>query len=82
MNSKFKIQNSKLWLTAVAMVFALVGSCLQAEAQGKTNTQTDKSGTPKVDTVVVKLNAPKVSGNIEPDSIGIGDRFLYSIEVE
>ena len=82
MNSKFKIQNLKLWLTAVAMVFALVGSCLQAGAQGKTNTQADKSSTPKVDTVVVKLNAPKVSGNIEPDSIGIGDRFLYSIEVE
>ena len=82
MNSKFKIQNLKLWLTAVAMVFALAGSCLEAGAQGKTNTQTDKSSTPKVDTVVVKLNAPKVSGNIEPDSIGIGDRFLYSIEVE
>ena len=82
MNSKFKIQNLKLWLTAVAMVFALAGSCLQAGAQGKPNTQADKSSTPKVDTVVVKLNAPKVSGNIEPDSIGIGDRFLYSIEVE
>ena len=27
-------------------------------------------------------NAPVVSGSIEPDSVGIGDRFLYSIEVE
>ena len=27
-------------------------------------------------------NAPKVSGAIEPDSIGIGDRFTFSIEVE
>ena len=27
-------------------------------------------------------NAPKVSGSVEPDSIGIGDRFTYSIEVE
>ena len=27
-------------------------------------------------------NAPKVSGSVEPDSIGIGDRFTYTIEVE
>ena len=27
-------------------------------------------------------NAPVVSGSIKPDSVGIGDRFLYSIEVE
>ena len=31
---------------------------------------------------VLPANAPKVSGHIEPDSIGIGDRFLYTIEVE
>ena len=31
---------------------------------------------------VIPANAPKVRGTIEPDSIGIGDRFLYSIEVE
>ena len=27
-------------------------------------------------------NAPRISGRFEPDSIGIGDRFTYSIEVE
>ena len=27
-------------------------------------------------------NAPKVRGSVEPDSIGIGDRFTYTIEVE
>ena len=31
---------------------------------------------------VVPQNAPRVSGEFEPDSIGIGDRFLYSVEVE
>lgn len=31
---------------------------------------------------VIPANAPKISGTVEPDSIGIGDRFLYSIEVE
>ena len=87
MNSKFKIQNSKLWWTAVAMVLAMVCGSVQAQgktqaAQSKTQTQAGKSNTPKVDTVVVNLNAPKVKGSVEPDSIGIGDRFLYSIEVE
>ena len=32
--------------------------------------------------VVKPDNAPKVTGSVEPDSIGIGDRFTYSIEVE
>lgn len=32
--------------------------------------------------VVRPDNAPKVSGSVEPDSIGIGDRFTYTIEVE
>ena len=27
-------------------------------------------------------NAPVVRGSVEPDSIGIGDRFIYSIEVD
>ena len=81
MNSKFKIQNSKLWLTLIVAlcVCSIFGT---APTNGASKAQADKSSTPKVDTVVVKLNAPKVSGNIEPDSIGIGDRFLYSIEVE
>ena len=32
--------------------------------------------------VVTPDNAPKVTGSVEPDSIGIGDRFTYTIEVE
>ncbi len=32
--------------------------------------------------LALPANAPVVSGSIEPDSVGIGDRFLYSIEVE
>ncbi len=81
MNSKFKIQNSKLWLTLIVAlcVCSIFGT---APTNGASKAQADKSCTPKVDTVVVNLNAPKVSGTIEPDSIGIGDRFLYSIEVE
>ena len=81
MNSKFKIQNSKLWLTLIVAlcVCSIFGT---APTNGASKAQADKSSTPKVDTVVVNLNAPKVSGTIEPDSIGIGDRFLYSIEVE
>ena len=71
MNSKFKIQNSKLGL-------ALIVALCVCSIFGTTPTQ----GTPKTDTVAVKFNAPKVSGTVEPDSIGIGDRFLYSIEVE
>ena len=31
---------------------------------------------------VLPQNAPRVSGKIEPDSIGIGDRFFYTIDIE
>ena len=81
MNSKFKIQNSKLGLTLIVAlcVCSIFGT---APTNGAPKAQAEKGSTPKVDTVVVKLNAPKVSGMVEPDSIGIGDRFLYTIEVE
>ena len=36
----------------------------------------------KAEDRVIPDNAPRVSGRVEPDSIGIGDRFLYTIEVE
>ena len=36
----------------------------------------------KAEDRVRPVNAPRVSGSIEPDSIGIGDRFLYTIDVE
>ena len=40
------------------------------------------TATAQVEGVVKGDNAPKVSGSIEPDSIGIGDRFTFTIEVE
>ncbi len=44
--------------------------------------QDDQSSGVKPSERVIPANAPKISGTVEPDSIGIGDRFLYSIEVE
>ena len=73
MNSKFKIQNSKLGggifkiLLSLAVVF-VVGLSFVVSAQ--------TSG------AALPSNAPRVSGSFEPDSIGIGDRFTYSIVVE
>ena len=66
MNSKFKIQNSKLWLTLTVVVGVCSFFVATAQDEGTT--------TPN--------NTPKVSGQVEPDSIGIGDRFTYSIDVE
>lgn len=65
-NSKFKIRNLNLCLTL--LILCGVGLSFFASAQ------TEGSITP--------ANAPKVSGGFSPDSIGIGDRFVYSIEVE
>lgn len=82
-NSKFKIQNAKLgsrlnrlaaYLTCCV---ALVLTCNIAFAQ-----EADQSSGVKPSERVIPANAPKISGTVEPDSIGIGDRFLYSIEVE
>lgn len=66
MNAKCKIQNAKLWLSL--LVICSVCTYFVASAQ--------------VEGVVRPANAPRVSGSFEPDSIGIGDRFTYSIEVE
>ena len=82
-NSKFKIQNAKLgsrlnrlaaYLTCCV---ALVLTCNIAFAQ-----EADQSSGVKPSERVIPANAPKISGTVEPDSIGIGDRFLYTIEVE
>ena len=83
MNSKFKIQNSKLKLglnrlaAYVTCCVALVLTCNIAFAQ-----EADQSSGVKPSERVIPANAPKISGTVEPDSIGIGDRFLYTIEVE
>ena len=82
MNSKCKIQNSKLELglnrlaTYMTCCVALVLTCNIAFAQA------DQSSGVKPSERVIPANAPKISGTVEPDSIGIGDRFLYTIEVE
>ena len=83
MNSKFKIQNSKLKLELnrlaayLTCCVALVLTCNIAFAQ-----EADQSSGVKPSERVIPANAPKISGTVEPDSIGIGDRFLYTIEVE
>ena len=56
---------------------ALVLTCNIAFAQ-----EGDQSSGVKPSERVIPANAPKISGTVEPDSIGIGDRFLYTIEVE
>lgn len=76
MNSKFKIVNLTLdFLQGHFRGFVSVAVvCLVLSALQPTVAQT-KSEEPRDD-------APKVSGSIEPDSVGIGDRFTYTIEVE
>ena len=66
MNQPFKKYISRLCLTLLALGVALTPFLLSAQSTEG----------------VVPQNAPKVSGGFEPDSIGIGDRFVYSIEVE
>lgn len=63
------MQNSKFYRVVLALaVVCAVGLAFVASAQIEGN--------------VRPSNAPRISGRFEPDSIGIGDRFTYSIEVE
>lgn len=66
MNTKFYTKYIRLWFS-LAVLFA-VGLSFVVSAQ--------TSG------AALPSNAPRVSGSFEPDSIGIGDRFTYSIVVE
>ena len=66
MNTKFNTKYIRLWFS-LAVLFA-VGLSFVVSAQ--------TSG------AALPSNAPRVSGSFEPDSIGIGDRFTYSIVVE
>ena len=67
---RFYICKSNFVLVAVALcILALFAMPLvSAQSTNATSTVSDK--------------APRVSGSIDVDSIGIGDRFVYSIEVE
>ena len=62
--------NSKIANVAVALCLVVFFAMPLVSAQNQEATST------------VKDNAPRVSGSIDVDSIGIGDRFVYSIEVE
>ena len=75
----FRSVGSKLLLLGRQMAcwVVMVLSCNTAFAQD----DAQQTGV-KPSERVLPANAPKVRGTIEPDSIGIGDRFLYSIEVE
>ncbi len=73
MNSKFKIQNSKLGGGIFKILLSLAVVCAVG-LSFVVSAQTSRAALPS--------NAPRVSGRFEPDSIGIGDRYLYSIEVE
>ena len=84
-NSKLIIQNAKLgsrlnrlaaYLTYCVALVLICNTTLAQEQQAQ-----EPSGV-KPSERVIPANAPKISGTVEPDSIGIGDRFLYSIEVE
>ncbi len=69
MNSRFEKYNSNSgkWRWAVVLCMAVVTLLpTRLLAQGE----------------LTKDNYPKISGSLSPDSIGIGDRFTYSIEIE
>ena len=69
-NSKFNIISSRggvgVVLFSVVMLFAMPFAKAQ-DGKGET---------------AVRADAPKVSGSIDVDSVSIGDRFVYSIEVD
>lgn len=75
-NSKFSNIASRLGgIICAVWVVMLFAAPLFAQEAG------ESSGV-KPSERVIPANAPKISGTVEPDSIGIGDRFLFTIEVE
>ena len=73
-NSKFNIQNSKMWrsLLSFGVVCCFMASfAVTSVAQNKPAEKQEMPG-----------GYPKISGAISTDSIGIGDRFFYTIDVE
>ena len=74
--SKLGVRLNKL-VAYIACCVAVVLTCNIAFAQ-----DAGESSGVKPSERVIPANAPKISGTVEPDSIGIGDRFLYTIEVE
>ena len=75
-NSKFSNIASRLGgiICAVWVVMLFAAPLFAQEAGESSGVKPSKR--------VIPANAPKISGTVEPDSIGIGDRFLFTIEVE
>ena len=73
-NSIFNIKNSKLCrliLSSAALLCFSVAFISNVTAQEQAEQKEDLDG-----------SYPKISGTVTPDSIGIGDRFIYTIDVE
>lgn len=66
MNTKFYTKNIRLLASLAVLLVVGLSFVVSAQSSGTT----------------LPSNAPRVSGSFEPDSIGIGDRFTYTIEVE
>ena len=66
MNTKFYTKYIRLWFSLAVLFVVGLSFVVSAQTSG----------------AALPSNAPRVSGSFEPDSIGIGDRFTYSIVVE
>ena len=66
MNTKFNTKYIRLWFLLAVLFVVGLSFVVSAQTSG----------------AALPSNAPRVSGSFEPDSIGIGDRFTYSIVVE
>ena len=66
MNTKFNTKYTRLWFSLAVLFVVGLSFVVSAQTSG----------------AALPSNAPRVSGSFEPDSIGIGDRFTYSIVVE
>ena len=71
-------------ITPVALLLLLLPAVAQSGkgAAAQKSPSGEQTSALKAGDRVLPENAPRVSGTVEPDSIGIGDRFLYTIEIE
>ncbi len=70
-------------ITPIALLFLLLPTVAQSgKGAAAQKALSEQASTLKAEDRVLPENAPRVSGRVEPDSIGIGDRFLYTIEIE
>ena len=70
-------------ITPIALLLLLLPTVAQSgKGAAAQKAQSEQTSALKAEDRVLPENAPRVSGRVEPDSIGIGDRFLYTIEIE